>query len=123
MTMFALYCCFAYYIYDSETGFGIFQALPLVSVTALSLLALVFVWEGLSFMLARRRLQGTKWWGAELDSNDEQAWRMAMTGMAIFAGCWLLLVSGTCEAYLGTFTPVLERLRAVMNTRGWQSTS
>lgn len=123
MTVFALYCCLAYYIIENKNKFGMTQAVPFLSFIALSALVLTLMWGGLSFMMERRRTQGIKWWGAGIDSELEQAFRMAMAGMSLAAGCWLLLVSVICEAYIGTFAPVSKRLQAVIGARLWQSKS
>ena len=108
LTAFALCVYFAYFFFGPAARIGVVQVLMLVSYVVFSGVGLLFVSQGWLLMVQRRRAQGLDWWGGDLDSVLDEAWRMSFHVFSIITGLWLLAMSFTVEAYIGVVMPILR---------------
>ena len=107
LTVLTLCICFAYYIFGIKSKVGTLQVLLLLGFVLSSAFVLLFMTQGLWFMVQQRRTQGVRWWRDGIPSEAEFATGMALSLGIFVAAWWLLSMSLTFEAYLGTMVPSL----------------
>jgi hypothetical protein len=111
LTVIALSVYVAYFFFGPAAQIGTVQVLLLVGFVLLSSVVLLLVSQGFWLMVQQRRTQGVKWWGGDLDSGLDEALRMSFHMFSVLAGCWLLWMSLTLEAYgpyIRAYVPALS---------------
>ena len=99
LTVIALSTYVAYFFFGPAARIGTVQLLLLVGFVLLSSVVLLLLSQGFWLIVEERQSQGVKWWGGDIDSGLDEALRMTLHMFSVLAGCWLLLVSLTLEAY------------------------